>query len=162
VVASIIRLLYLSLRWRRAGLDPSKPPWSDNQQIVLAFWHDRLLMVPGNYLRARQRRRPSAVLISQHRDGRLVAAAMARLGIGSVAGSSTRGGLGAIYNLRRAASTGADIGITPDGPRGPRHVCKKGIVAFAQRTGLPIYPISFSAQKRWELRSWDRMIVPKP
>jgi lysophospholipid acyltransferase (LPLAT)-like uncharacterized protein len=57
---------------------------------------------------------------------------------------------------------GSSIGITPDGPKGPRHVCKKGVVALAQQAQVPIRPITYSVQERWVIPSWDRMIVPRP
>lgn len=102
------------------------------------------------------------MLISRHGDGRLISFAVRILGIYSVAGSSSRGGLAALIQLSRKIEDGYDVGFTPDGPRGPRHECKAGVVAVAQRSGIPILPMSYSTEKRWQLSSWDGMIVPKP
>jgi len=52
--------------------------------------------------------------------------------------------------------------ITPDGPRGPRHEAKSGTVVLAQMSGVPILPIAYAAKRCWQLRSWDRMVIPKP
>jgi lysophospholipid acyltransferase (LPLAT)-like uncharacterized protein len=68
----------------------------------------------------------------------------------------------AVLDLLKKAEEGSDIGITPDGPKGPRGVCKKGVVILAQKTGLPVYPLTYSTKGRWQLRSWDGMIIPKP
>lgn len=107
-------------------------------------------------------RRRGFMLISQHGDGRIIAWAVKLLGISSIAGSSTRGGRGAVLRLVREARQGADIGITPDGPRGPRQVCKKGVAVIAQQSGLPVYPMTYSVERCWRVRSWDGMIIPKP
>ena len=99
---------------------------------------------------------------SRHGDGRLIAFAIRLLGIHSVAGSSSRGGIAALMELSRRIEEGSDVGFTPDGPRGPRQECKAGVVAIAQRSGAPIVPMSYSTEKKWQLSSWDGMIVPKP
>jgi lysophospholipid acyltransferase (LPLAT)-like uncharacterized protein len=102
------------------------------------------------------------MLISRHGDGRLIAFAIKLLGIHSVAGSSSRGGSRALLELIRLIQAGADVGVTPDGPRGPRYEVKDGVVALAQKTGAFVYPVSYSTERKWQLRSWDGMIIPKP
>jgi lysophospholipid acyltransferase (LPLAT)-like uncharacterized protein len=162
LAAAIIRVLGATIRWERVylgevGSGPAVPP------CIFAFWHGRMLMLPRQYRRVRGRRtRGLHMLISRHGDGRLIALAVRLLGINSVAGSSTRGGSRAFLELIRCIQTGADVGITPDGPKGPRYECKEGVVALAQKTGVPIYPVSYSTTRKWQLRSWDGMIIPKP
>ena len=129
-------------------------------QNIYAFWHGRMLMLPRWY-RSRQKR-PLYMLISQHGDGRLIAFAIKLLGIQSVAGSSSRRGVAATLELMRRLEEGASIGITPDGPKGPRQVCKKGVVTLAQQAGITVQPVSYSIEERWVIPSWDRMIVPRP
>jgi lysophospholipid acyltransferase (LPLAT)-like uncharacterized protein len=102
------------------------------------------------------------MLISQHGDGRLIAFAIKLLGIQSVAGSSSRRGVAATLELMRRLNEGASIGLTPDGPKGPRQVCKKGVVTLAQQAGITVQPVSYSIEERWVIPSWDRMIVPRP
>ena len=101
-------------------------------------------------------------MISQHGDGRLIARAIRLLGIHSVAGSSTRGGARAALEMIKLVDGGSSIGITPDGPRGPRYECKRGVAALAQQTGLAVQPLTYSVRERWVARSWDGMIIPKP
>jgi lysophospholipid acyltransferase (LPLAT)-like uncharacterized protein len=62
----------------------------------------------------------------------------------------------------RRLEEGASIGITPDGPKGPRQVCKKGVVTLAQQAGITVQPVTYSVEERWIIPSWDRMIVPRP
>jgi hypothetical protein len=102
------------------------------------------------------------VLVSRHRDGEFIHRAMRLFGIGTVRGSSTRGGVPGMKDMIRALERGYDIGITPDGPRGPRYIVQPGVTYLAKVTGHPIVPLSFSASRRKIFNSWDRFLVPCP
>jgi lysophospholipid acyltransferase (LPLAT)-like uncharacterized protein len=166
LAALVIRMLYATIRWERRGFDPDRSPWSDPTAAIFAFWHGRMLMLPRHYTetvrRSQRPKRRGFMLISQHGDGRIIAWGIKLLGISSVSGSSTRGGRAALMRLVREAKGGADIGITPDGPKGPRYVCKSGVAVIAQQSELPVYPCTYSVERCWRVRSWDGMIVPKP
>lgn len=161
VAAILIKLLYSTIRWKwivEGGGFGAAPSGG-----VVTFWHSSIVMAPVLYRRARTSKvKGSCMLISQHGDGRIIATAVRLLGIGSVAGSSSRGGQRALRELIKKGREGYDIGFTPDGPRGPRHVCKDGVVLAAMATQLPVCPIAYSVDRRWQLRSWDGMIIPKP
>lgn len=101
-------------------------------------------------------------LISEHGDGRIAAVAMRQLGISSVAGSSTRGGKEAAETLIKTIHDGNHVAITVDGPKGPIHKAKPGVVRIAQRTGAGILPAAAAAQSSWIFKSWDKMFLPKP
>jgi lysophospholipid acyltransferase (LPLAT)-like uncharacterized protein len=103
-----------------------------------------------------------AVVISEHRDGEIVAQIAESLGYRTVRGSSSRGASRALLGLTRAIEEGHDGAITPDGPRGPAHVFAPGGAIAAYRTGIPIVPIRASASRAWRLKSWDRFLIPKP
>lgn len=120
--------------------------------------------MPWIYLRHRTSKKSPAmtVLISQHNDGRMIAAGMKFLGIDSVAGSSSRGGLRAIHSLIEKLRNNSHISITPDGPKGPAQKLKNGVVLIAQRSGAVVHPAAFAAEKYWKFKSWDGMIFPKP
>lgn len=157
--ALLIKLLSLTVSWREV-VGRSEQPTTG---VIVAFWHGRMLLMPSVYRMIwRGRTNPPYMLISQHGDGRLIAWAIKLLGFFSVAGSSTRGGRRALLELIRKGRSGADLGFTPDGPRGPRYVCKDGVVLVAQKTGLPVYPMAYAVDRRWQLASWDGMIIPKP
>jgi lysophospholipid acyltransferase (LPLAT)-like uncharacterized protein len=134
-----IRALHATLRVRHVHVEniASVP------QYIVAFWHAHLLMM----LHARYRR-PISVLISQSRDGELIARVFDYYDVESSRGSSTRGGTAALRDLLRAARDGTNIVFTPDGPKGPARVAKEGVVVAAQATGLPIIPIAFAAKKK--------------
>lgn len=156
LAAVLIRCIYATIRWQVVSpTDDDK-----NEQVIYAFWHGRMLMLPPYY--AALKRRPLYMLISQHGDGRLIAFAIKLLGIRSVAGSSSRRGVAAMLEMIRRLEDGGSIGITPDGPKGPYQVCKKGVIALAAEARVPIRPITYSVQERWVIPSWDRMIVPRP
>ena len=163
VAAVIITLLARSVRWKDVDLAGARVRDVKGPPGLFLFWHGRILMSPRVYWKFRgKRRHPPYMLISQHGDGRLIAFAVRLMGIFSVAGSSTRGGMKALLEMLRLVEVGHDMGFTPDGPRGPRYECKEGVALVAQKSGLPIYPLAFSTERHWQLRSWDGMIIPKP
>jgi hypothetical protein len=102
------------------------------------------------------------VLISEHRDGEMVAQAAESLGYGLVRGSTTRGGGRALIGLVRALQSGKRVAITPDGPKGPPRQFAQGALVAAQRSDAFILPVAVSASRAWHLRSWDRFMIPKP
>jgi lysophospholipid acyltransferase (LPLAT)-like uncharacterized protein len=80
-----------------------------------------------------------------------------------VRGSSSRGGSTALKQLLRSVrGRGSSPVIVTDGPRGPIYRCKPGLVVLGQMTGAPILPVAGVASSAWRLRSWDRLIVPRP
>ena len=162
--ALLLKALMLSVRWRRAGLAADQSFINEDRAKLFAFWHGRQLMMPQLQSWLQRGRSPRAVytMISAHRDGRLVARAVKYLKVDSVYGSSTRGGVGAAQRLIEEIQRGMHGAITPDGPRGPAQKVKAGVVKIAQKTGAPIIPVAWSARRRWEFKSWDRMILPKP
>lgn len=130
----------------------------NGQPFIFALWHGQLLPLIYHH-----RDQGVTSLVSQHGDGEYIARVMMRLGHGTAArGSSTRGGAEGLRALVRAARGGADLAITADGPRGPRHEFKAGALIAAKLTGHPIIPVAAAPSRAWVLRSWDRFIVPKP
>ena len=143
VGASIIRGLTGSMRMESQGHEQVDALYREGRHIILAFWHAQQLMVPIGY-----RGTGANVLISQHQDGEIIARIISRFGHQAVRGSSTRGGALALRELIRLGRSGADLVVTPDGPKGPRQVAKLGVVQLAKATGLPIVPLAFSCSKK--------------
>lgn len=143
VASLLIRFLALTMRFTYVNFDHYRKRLSEGGQIILAFWHGRLLMMPYSYPG-----RGITILVSQHRDGELVARTVKSFGITSVRGSSTRGWLGGVKGLLKSVGAGRDIAITPDGPLGPPFRAQTGIVEIASRTSLPIIPMAFGASKK--------------
>lgn len=153
----LLKALGKSIRWTEVNPKPARDFWQRGQNMIIAFWHNRMLMAPFFY-----RGRGLRILISLHADGELISRVMRRFGFGSIRGSTTRGGSSAFRKLLRAAKEGMDIAITPDGPRGPKYVVQMGIIELAMRTGLPIVPVTYSAEHRYHFPSWDALVVPRP
>jgi len=152
----IIRFLYLLNKKEFYA-----PESIGDKPIIMACWHGELLMIPYAYLR--YKKTPTVkLLISEHFDGNLIAKTLEKFGFGTIRGSSTRGGVKALITSIKELRAGCDLGITPDGPKGPRHTVSNGIVVMAQKTGTKIVLVEIKPTKYWQFNSWDRFVVPKP
>ncbi len=156
--AGYIWLVHATGRWSAVGRDVPEALWRRREPFILCFWHGRLLMMPYAW----DRSRPIRVLTSDHRDGRLIAASVVPFGITSIVGSSTRGGSSAFRQMLRSLRAGESIGMSPDGPRGPRMRAREGAAVLARHAGVPVIPIAYSARRRRVLGTWDRFIVALP
>lgn len=152
-------VLALGATWRlvRVRIHERDAQLDRGERCIFAFWHARLLPLVFTH-----RRRSIAVLISQHRDGELIARIIARLGFLTGRGSSTRGGEEGIRDMLRHAEDRRLLALTPDGPRGPAERVKPGLVYLASRTGFPVVPVATAASRAWTFDSWDRFQVPQP
>ena len=106
--------------------------------------------------------RPITLLRSVHRDGLLIGRAISFLGYKTVAGSSNRGGATGLRKLIKELQNGTSIGITPDGPRGPRMRMTPGAIVAARLGGVPIIPVAWNTKHRKLLGTWDKMILARP
>lgn len=158
LIAFYIRLVWWTGRWTVEGATEHLAAWEAGKPFILCFWHGRLLMIPFAWRRGM----PIQMLISAHRDGRLIAEAMRYFSIGSRSGSTKRGGAEALRVMLRTLESGNSIGFTPDGPRGPRMRATLGIVAAARLSGVPIIPVAFSSSRRRVLDSWDSFVLALP
>lgn len=163
LIAFGFRLLQIWARTLRYEIDDRARvigrPVNDN--YIAALWHNRLLLV-SFVLKRFLPDRPGAGLISMSRDGDLVADLTQRFGFDVVRGSSSRMGASALRELSGVLKSGRDVLITPDGPRGPAYELGSGIVFLAQQTGAPVVPVNFEYSSCWQLKSWDRFILPRP
>lgn len=125
--------------------------------VVMALWHGEML--PLLYY---HRNRQIAVLVSEHGDGEIIARILTTFGFRLIRGSSSRGAARALVAADRELAAGFDVGITPDGPRGPLHSVAPGALLAAHRAGVRIVPLAASASAFWQLGSWDRFMIPKP
>lgn len=131
--------------------------------VIFAFWHNRILAVTAGFRRVYPAGRSGVlVLTSASKDGMWLGEVAARLGMGSVRGSSSRRGAAAMRELIAMVDKGHDIAITPDGPRGPRYELGAGPVYLAQATGIPIIPIHVRFGACLRLKTWDGFTIPLP
>ncbi len=132
-----------------------------DESVIFACWHGELLMLP--YLYKHYRKTPHAkVLISSHFDGELISRTIKYFGLGTLAGSTNRNAARVLIQAIKTIKEGYDIGITPDGPKGPRHEVADGIIVMAQKTKAKIVLVEIKPTKFWQLNSWDKFIIPKP
>ena len=153
---AIMWLLYLTNRkvWHMPKTPP-KPPF------VVLFWHGELLMAPFVYRKAA----PDTVLnvmISDHFDGEIITRTVAPFGYKTVRGSSRKGAVRVLKAALARVRAGESVAITPDGPRGPRHSVSDGAVAIAMRARIPVVILHYRPTRYWQLKSWDRFVIPKP
>jgi lysophospholipid acyltransferase (LPLAT)-like uncharacterized protein len=160
--------LSFALRTTRWTLDGAEhfQPFGAGAPAVFAFWHEFLPLMPALSLIARRlpyyRPTPIHTLVSRHRDGQFIGAVVQRFGIRPVLGSSSRGGAAGMRALLAVLRRGELIGITPDGPRGPRREAAFGVAQLAALSGVPVVPLAARTSWRIQLNTWDRMPVPLP
>jgi lysophospholipid acyltransferase (LPLAT)-like uncharacterized protein len=161
--ARYVALAARTISWRIVGA-PALQNFAAGPPCIVVFWHDALPAMPVFWLRAKRLglRRRAVVLASRHRDGQLIARAVEHLGIGVAAGSSSRGGAAGLRALIAALNGGAHVGLTPDGPRGPRRVAAAGVAQLAALTGAAVLPCGAWTAPSLTLKSWDRMRLPLP
>ena len=152
-----MRLLGRTWRVRRVNDGSVRDLRRQHVPIVFALWHGDML--PLLYL---HRDEGVAVLISEHRDGELIARIAQSLGFRTVRGSSSRGAARALAGMVRELESGRDVAVTPDGPRGPARSFAPGALIAAQRAAAPVIAVGVSARSAWRLKSWDRFVIPKP
>jgi len=152
----LLRLLASTWRVEVRGKDPFAA--GAMQPLLFALCHESALCAAGTHSD-----RGVHVAVSRSRDGEHIAAVLSRLGFGdSPRGSSSRGGAEALRSVLRLLRSGGAVAILVDGPRGPAHVAKAGIVAAARLARAPILPVRFEARPCLRFTSWDRMRLPLP
>lgn len=168
--AAFARILgvYLDLalsttRWTLDGAE-HMAPHAAGAPCVVAFWHERLALMPMLWRLARRQGAAARahVLVSRHRDGLFIGAVVRRFRLDVVHGSSSRGGASGMRTLLALLAAGDHVAITPDGPRGPRRQAAPGVAQLAALAGVPVLPASGQTGRRRILGTWDRMVLPLP
>jgi len=108
------------------------------------------------------RDRDIVTIASQNFDGEWASRLAHWFGYRTVRGSTSRGAVRALVQLKRHMEAGATTAFAVDGPRGPALKVQPGCIWLAQATGNPIVPFHVAARAGWTARSWDRTLVPKP
>jgi lysophospholipid acyltransferase (LPLAT)-like uncharacterized protein len=158
-----IRIVYWTSTWSKKNFHIPKQFLKEGKPFLTCFWHGRLLMLPYGWVgRTMKPKHPFFMLISAHKDGRLISKTVHWFGIKTIAGSTNRGGMEAFREILKKARKGQTIGITPDGPRGPFESVSPGTIKIAELGGMPILPITFSTSRAKIFKSWDRFFLPLP
>lgn len=160
-------LVGLTTRWTYVNRQAVEAAWeSGDARFICCVWHGRFLQ--AHVLWRFGRRRPKAkFLISRSREGGIIAHAAQTVGVGVIRGSAAKrrqqkGGREATLEMVRDLESSGIVGMTPDGPRGPRMRAKMGAVQIARMTQTPLLPLAWSARPRFVANSWDRFMLPLP
>lgn len=156
----LIRAYFLLIKVKAVNEDKVLHHLRNGGKMIVAIWHQRILLILS-YAGRFSGYKPS-VMISQSRDGEMIADIVSRLNFRPVRGSSSRGGKEALGVMITDLAQNPLAAHVLDGPQGPRGIIKPGLIVMAQSTGVPICPIYVSVNKAWVLNSWDRMLIPKP
>ena len=165
----ILIALNKTVRFHRIVINENKEVFNSKRSLIFVLWHEAQLSTSCSYLALRERLEadgskapPFCALISGHSDGQIIAKAIKCFGLDAIPGSSTRGGTEATLKLVDLLEKGRHVVITPDGPRGPRHKAKIGVVKIASLSGVRIHPLGIAVDRKWTAKSWDKMYLPKP
>jgi lysophospholipid acyltransferase (LPLAT)-like uncharacterized protein len=153
----IIAALGSTFRWRAEGAEHYQRVLAGGRQPIMAFWHGRILPATVYF-----RKRGIVVITSENFDGEWIAGIIERFGYGTARGSTSRGAVKALVQLKRDMAAGKPAAFTLDGPRGPANVAQAGAIWLAKATGNPIVPFHIEADRYWSANSWDRTQIPKP
>jgi lysophospholipid acyltransferase (LPLAT)-like uncharacterized protein len=153
----VIAALASTFKWRADGAEHYQRVLDSGRQPIMAFWHGRILPATAYF-----RNRGIIVITSENFDGEWIAGIIERFGYGTARGSSSRGAVRALVQLKRDMATGKPAAFTLDGPRGPAKVAQPGAVWLAKATGNPIIPFHIESDRHWTANSWDRTQIPKP
>jgi lysophospholipid acyltransferase (LPLAT)-like uncharacterized protein len=155
--AFAIRALAVTWRYRITNEESYRALRARSEPFIFAVWHGQMLP-----LLWRHRGEGVAVVVSSHRDGEIIARIAEHLGFRTIRGSTSRGAARALLGIVRELESGAEVAVTPDGPRGPAQKFATGALVAAQRVSVPIVGVAAAASRAWRLRSWDRFMIPKP
>lgn len=158
LITQYVRIVWYTGRWTFLGKDYPDTYWRQNKPVVACFWHGRLLMMFKVWFGQHKLH----MLISSHPDGQIIAQTTQNFGYGWIVGSSNRGARKALFDIIKTLKKGESIGVTPDGPRGPRSRVSLGVVHMARLGNAALLPVSYSANRGIFMKSWDRFFLPLP
>jgi lysophospholipid acyltransferase (LPLAT)-like uncharacterized protein len=153
----LIAALGSTFRWRADGAEHYQRVLDSGRRPIMAFWHGRILPATVYF-----RNRGIVVITSENFDGEWIAGIIERFGYGTARGSTSRGAVKALVQLKRDMAAGKPAAFTLDGPRGPAKVAQAGAIWLAKATGNPIVPFHIETDRYWTAHSWDRTQIPKP
>lgn len=132
-------------------------------EIIWAFWHNKMFLFPWLFEHWFPDR-DGTVLTSPSGDGQIIADVCAEFDLIAARGSSSKPqkGMAALILLAERLKAGSDVGITPDGPRGPCHTLQPGLLKLAQLSGCPILPARVHYSRAHVFKTWDRFELPLP
>lgn len=156
-VALVVRVTFSTMRIRRLGRDRVDRLRASGTPFVYAVWHGQQLLLLGAHQDER-----CTVLVSQSRDGGLLAGLLRAFGVGVVRGSTSRGAVSGARGLLRSIDRGQPPVLAVDGPRGPAGSVAPGAARIAAAREAVVVPVATACSGGLRLRSWDRAVLPAP
>ena len=154
-----LRFVYFTSRKKFIFYDNSnKEKFLNEQGVIFAFWHNMLALSPAMFIGHKN----VYALISPHLDGKILNDLVSKFGCKVIVGSTNKNPIGSLRNIIERLSQGANIIITPDGPKGPRYKVNSGITEIAYRYNRKLIPVASTTSKYLRLKSWDKLIIPLP
>jgi len=165
VGALYVYIVYISSQKTFINKDNFDKIILENKSFIYALWHDQLLLSPFTW----QTKKKIDILISKHKDGDIIADLIKYHGFNSIRGSTNnpnkekeKNTISSIRKIIKTLKANVSIGITPDGPRGPRHKVSEGTINISRISNKKILPMALAYKKQWVLNTWDKFIIPKP
>lgn len=159
LVALYVRLIHVTCLWEKVGFNVPAQYMKENKPFITCFWHARLLLLPYAWPGKKD---TFYMLISAHKDGRIISKTVAPFGIRTVEGSTKKKGTEALLKMVRLSRMGKTLGITPDGPKGPCGAVSEGTVMAAYLAKADLIPVTYAVKRHKRLSSWDRFFLPFP
>jgi lysophospholipid acyltransferase (LPLAT)-like uncharacterized protein len=156
LVAGLIRVWFATCRVKVRG-EEGLLEFMRRDTGIAAFWHYSFL-----YFFYYFRKAPAAVMVSASKDGEYIARLAQLLGHVPVRGSSNRGGVKALREMIDLLQQGRNSAIVADGSQGPARRVQPGCILMASKSGKPIFPMAWAANRCLVFNSWDRTVVPLP
>lgn len=154
LVYFIIKLIHLTLKIETHYDDE----YRKEEQYIYSFWHNKIYtsIVIFDFLEKK------VGLISSSKDGEILNEIMKRYGFESVRGSSGKKGIRSLLGVLKMIKQGYNFGTASDGPRGPIFQAKPGMLYIAEKSGLGFVPVGAAYKRKWTLKTWDSLEIPKP
>ena len=131
--------------------------WNNDKPFILAFWHSQLMMIGFSW----KKNKNVNILASGHSDGRFGAIVGKYFNLNNIQASKKNKSI-SLRSIFKLLNDNNYIGITPDGPRGPKEIVSEGIIKIAKSSKVPIIPIGFWSSKNFKLKSWDSFLITLP
>jgi lysophospholipid acyltransferase (LPLAT)-like uncharacterized protein len=153
-----LKLVYITNRWNFVWPEGMNEVKLNNENgVLLAIWHNRMafgMYICKNYDNV-------CALASPHTDGKLITDVIRQMKFNVIEGSTNRNPTEALRCIIKQITAGNKVVITPDGPRGPVYKINSNITRLGYKYNKAIIPISCMATRYFELKSWDKMMIPR-
>ena len=155
----VFQLFFLLNKVKIHGEDSLLQLAKAGKPIMVCVWHGRLLF-PSWYIRLKMTNLHA--IASRHSDAEIMARILRHWGYSLIRGSTRKGGKAVVQKMTDVFKDGGIVAVTNDGPKGPPQIAKAGSTGLAIKFNVNMITITGSATKYWQMKSWDKFMLPKP